>query len=173
MHFPQQGCASRLTNVRLFKYSDRNLIFGSGMVMIAMIHGVGALFNTESQGYVVKTNFLINGQLIQIDWNGKTVQLTIAKGKSDNSRRLTPGQSCWGEVHLNPKRDHEFHLDFPPNSYNLFYIQSFPFSLSQSVSLTCFASNRIPSHCHCCWAAVIATKFYSFESLYFNLIHVF
>lgn len=32
--------------------------------MIVMTHGVGASFNTQSQGDVVKTNFLINGQLI-------------------------------------------------------------------------------------------------------------
>lgn len=33
------------------------------MVMIVMTHGVGVSFNTQSQGDVVKTNFLINGQI--------------------------------------------------------------------------------------------------------------
>lgn len=120
------------------------------MVMFVMTYRVGASFNTQSQGDVVKTNFLINDQLYKFTETLRWYSETTAKGKSDNSRRLTPGQSCWGEVHLNPKGDHEFHFDFPPNSYNLFYIQSFPFSLSQSVSLTYFTSNRKPSLCHCC-----------------------
>lgn len=63
MHYPQKGCATRLTNVRSFKYLDRNLILGSVMLMIVMTLGVGARFNTQNQGDVVKTNFIINGQL--------------------------------------------------------------------------------------------------------------
>lgn len=49
--------------VGLFKYLARNVIFSGVMVMIVMTNGVGAGFNTQSQGDVVKTNFLINGQL--------------------------------------------------------------------------------------------------------------
>lgn len=63
MHFPQQGCASSLMTVGLFKYLAQNVVLGGVMVMIVMTHGVGVSFNTQSQGDVVKTNFLINGQL--------------------------------------------------------------------------------------------------------------
>lgn len=49
--------------VGLFKYLAQNVVLGCVMVMIVMTHGVGASFNTQSQGDVVKTNFLINGQL--------------------------------------------------------------------------------------------------------------
>lgn len=61
MHFPQQGCASRLMSVRLFKYLAGNVILCGFMVMIVMTHGVGASFKIQSQGDVVKTNILING----------------------------------------------------------------------------------------------------------------
>lgn len=63
MHFPQQGCACRLMTVRLFKYLARNVILGGVMIMFVMTHRVGASFNNQSQGDIVKTNFLINGQL--------------------------------------------------------------------------------------------------------------
>lgn len=52
-----------LVTVGLFKYLARNVILSNVMVMIVITHGVGASFNNQSQGDVVETNFLINGQL--------------------------------------------------------------------------------------------------------------